>query len=293
MIMGGGTWNNVTYSGNIATRRLTGTKDFAYHEEAIRTKKIHESLDPRRINKKVAGILESRDSPDHPNSLPIIFTFDVTGSNYRNAVVAQEKLPELMGGLTSITPDPHVAIWSNDDVNSVGRNAIQVSEFEADIRIDDAIRSTWLVSEGGGNNGESYDLLLYCAARKTVTDSFEKRGRKGYMFLYADEPFFTKVSKADVSEVFDDKIEKDIPLEDIIKEVQAKWHLKILWPKTGYANARAQYIKLFGEDNVITVEGPAQLCEVVVNAVRVGEQEVNAAVGTAVNPGEDFYRPVS
>lgn len=221
----------------------------------------------------------------------MIMGFDITGSNIDNARVAQQKFPALMGLLTKYLTDPQVAIWANDDIKaSTGRLApVQLSDFESDNRIDEHIRNVWLVGDGGGNFGESYNLLLYAAARKTVLDCFDKRGRKGYMFMYADEPIYSPeghshssphrpfVEKADVKAAFGDDIEADIPISEIIEEVKNQYHLFVIWPQRGYDDAKAQYIELFGEESVLTLQDPALICELVASVVGLNENKITEA----------------
>lgn len=270
--MGDNYYDKKQYSDSRAIRMSTGRKDFEYTETAT---KIHPSLDPMRIRTKPFRKLESRDSADHPISLPIILTFDVTGSNYANAEVVQKHLNELMGKLLEVHANPQIAIWANDDFSSVRHNAVQLGEFESDNRIDDAIRSIWLTGRGGNNDGESYDLLIYAAARKTVTDSIEKRHKRGYMFLYADEPFFDFVDLEHVSNIFGDHLEGNIPIASIIKEAQQLWDIFVLWPSDGYRHARNQYVTLFGENRVETVQSPDQLCDKITSIV-AREEEAGA-----------------
>jgi len=291
--IGGGTFSEASYGTARALRSKSGVKDFAYTEEAEKTQKVNQMLDPLRINKKAMGVLESCDSTEHPESLPVILTFDVTGSNYSNAVIAQKELPTLMARLLKVIPNPQVAVWSNDDYLTSGPSCIQVSDFESDNRIDDSIRATWLIGRGGSNPGESYDLLLYCAARKTKLDSLDKRGKKGYMFLYADEPVFSKVSAKHVEYVFDDHIQADIPIEEIVKEVQAKYHLMFLWPTSGQTEAREQYVKLVGDNNVITVQSPKHLIEVVASEMEKAEATDKEKASTATASGGEFFREES
>ena len=290
--MGGGTWSSSTYGSLRASRLASATPDFAHNEKAKFTHEVHESLKPQRIIHKAAKVLESCDSSEHPLSLPVIITFDVTGSNYNNAVVAQQKLPLLMDRLMKDVPNPQVAVWSNDDYNSVGKACIQISDFESDIRIDEAIRNTWLTSRGGGNMGESYDLLLFAAARLTRLDSLDKRGKKGYMFLYADEPVFQQVHANEVNDVFGIHLQADIPIAEIVKEVQAKYHLYFLWPVDGYTNARKQYEALVGKENVINVQDPDMLIETIASELVKAEATDVQNAEAAHEAGEDFYRPI-
>jgi hypothetical protein len=273
--MGSGAWDTKKYRSSVSLRAVSGVKDFAYTEEAAVTKKIHPNLDPLRINRKPSGILESRDSAEHPESNAVFVSFDVTGSNYENAVIAQTKLPNLMELLHKYLSDPQVLIAANDDFNYVGRNCIQISDYESDIRIDEHIRNVWLTRQGGGNMGESYDLMFYAAARKTVTDCFEKRNHKAYFFAYADEPIFDHVNSEQVKAVFGDEIDKDIPIEDMIEELKKTYEPFILWPASStYFDARKQYVKLFGQENVLTLQHPNLICEMIGSIVGLNEESV-------------------
>lgn len=271
--MGGGSWDSATYSSSRATRAATGVADFAYTTTATR---VHDSLDPRRINKKPFGKLESRDSAEHPESNPVLVCFDVTGSNRRRAVDAQAKLPNLMDLLNKYLTDPQVAVAANDDYYVEGTNAIQISDFESDNRVDDHIRNIWLVGDGGGNDGESYDLLLYAAARKVVLDSIEKRGKKGYMFMYADEPIFDAVDKKQVDAIYGDDLEANIPIAEIIEEARRNFNVFVIWPDGGFVHARDKYVKLFGEDSVLTLQHPNLICEMIASTIGLYESKATA-----------------
>jgi len=268
--MGGGSWDTGTYRSAASTRKATGVDDFAFTKTAT---SAHTNLDPMRINTKPFSKLESRDSADHPESNPVLVCFDVTGSNIERAVDVQKKLPTLMELLNKYLTDPQVAVAANDDFKVSGTNAIQISDFESDNRVDDHIRNIFLVGNGGGNNGESYDLLLYAAARKMVLDSVEKRGKKGYMFLYADELIFPSVLKHEAEAVFGDKIESDIPIAEIIEEAKRNFNIFVIWPRGGEDRAHEQYKTLFGEEFVLVSQHPNLLCELIVSTIALYEQK--------------------
>jgi hypothetical protein len=271
--MGGGSWNTGRYTSAKTTRINSGIDDFAYSKTATTT---HTNLDPARIAAKPFTKLESRDSDEHPESNPVLVCFDVTGSNRDRAVVAQKRLPNLMDLLNKYLTDPQVAVAANDDFKVEGVAAVQISDFESDNRVDDHIRSIRLIGNGGGNNGESYDLILYAAARKCVLDSVEKRGKKGYMFMYADEPIFPEVLATEVREVFGDVLEKNIPIAEIIEEARRNFNIFLLWPVGGEERAREQYVKLFGEESVITLEHPNVICELIASTIGLYENKVTA-----------------
>lgn len=268
--MGGGSWDTGSYRAAKTTRVAKGIDDFHHSKTSSKT---HTNLDPKRIKGKPFGKLESRDSTEHPASNPVLVCFDVTGSNYERAVDAQKRLPNLMELLGKYLVDPQVAVAANDDYNSIQNQCLQISDFESDNRVDEHIRSIRLTREGGGNDGESYDLMLYAAARKVVTDSIVKRAKKGYLFLYADEPIFERVSKTEVAVVFGDTLERDIPIEEIIEEARRLWTIFVVFPIGGYAHARKQYVKLFGEESVLDLQHPNLICELIASTIGLYESK--------------------
>ena len=275
--MGLGKYSSATYTSSVSTRALTGVGDFAYSKSSPKT--VHPTLDPLRINSKPLGKLESRDNEEHPLSLPVIVSVDVTGSNKARAVVAQKKLNELMEGMQAIVPDVQCAVWANDDIDvwqteELGA-AVQLADFESDNRVDDHLLDTILVGNGGGNRFESYDLILYAAAYKTVSDSIEKRGEKGYLFLYADEPFPVATKKEWVKKVFGDTIENDIPIETLIADASKLYNVYVLWPEGGQQGARSQQKVLFGK-NAVVLQDPDMIVEAVVSQLALDVEKKKA-----------------
>ena len=266
--MGGGRWDTDNYKRSTSTRRSKGIDDFDYSNHAT---EIHKNLDPRRILAKPYGKLESRDSKEHPESTAILVAFDVTGSNINRARVAQRKLPNLMDMLSKYLSNPQIAIAANDDYRVEPDQCVQISDFESDNRIDEHLRNLILVGNGGGNSGESYDLLLYAAARLTVLDCMEKRGKKGYMFMYADEPLMEQVRKDQVNHVFGQGLQGNIPIEDIIAEVRKLYNLYLISTVRPEYGAEKQYLELFGKDSVITLQDPDMICELIASVVSFNE----------------------
>jgi hypothetical protein len=154
-------------------------------EEIFTQRTLNEAFDPSKVL-----LRESRDSEHNPESTPIIIGLDVTGSMGVIAdKLARGELGELMEGIFARKPvtDPHVMVMAIGDA-TCDRAPLQVSQFEADIRIDESLKSLYLEGRGGGNSFESYDLPWYFAANRTATDAFDKRGKKGYIFTIGDEP---------------------------------------------------------------------------------------------------------
>ena len=151
--MGGGTWNSRDYEDYSARTSYT-TKSV---KEVFASTAVPAALDPQRIT-----LRESCDSVDNPTSTPLIFGLDVTGSMGQYAsLIAKEGLPALMTAIMTDKPvsNPHLMFMGIDDAHTFRvRDSLQVSQFEADLRILEQLREIYLVEGGGGNRSESYDL---------------------------------------------------------------------------------------------------------------------------------------
>lgn len=277
--MGGGSWDSKTYHDSATSRAVAGTDTFAYSAsmdfvspEAV---KAHPDLDSMRIKDKPLGMLESRDSAEHPNSHAIVVALDVTGSNKSRAIEAQGALDKLVTMLTKYISDPQVAIWANDDPYACSSKvAFQASDFESDNRVDNHLQHLLLVGRGGANAQEGYDMVFYCAARKVVMDSLEKRGKKGYLFLYADENIPDVCEARFVKKIFGDDIQ-DIKIKDLIEEAKEKFNIFIIWPEGGYNESLSKSISLFGKDHVLVLQHPDRMCELIGSTIGAVEGKLN------------------
>ena len=61
---------------------------------------------------------------------------------------------------------------------------------------------------------------MYFAARKIHLDSVEKRGRRGLLFLTGDVPPNPAVSRSEVRRIIGDDLPEDVPIRDMIEELQ-------------------------------------------------------------------------
>jgi hypothetical protein len=274
--MGSGRYDDTVYKSSKRVRAAMGIDDFDYSAKASSSTPVHPSLDPRRINTKPLHKLESRDSAEHPNSNAVFVSFDVTGSNIDRAREAQIKMSELFDMLTRYLSDPQLLFAANDDYKVQGRRSIQIGEFESDNRADEQLRNILLTGDGGGNDGESYDLIIYAAAFKTIIDCYEKRHRKGYFFMYADEPIMTHIDPHEVKDIFGDSVnlEGKLPTQSVIKELQVRYNTFVIWPTGGYDHAREQYKAMFGKENVLILQHPNMICELIGSTIGLVEKKV-------------------
>ncbi|MGE0495461.1 MAG: VWA domain-containing protein [Vulcanimicrobiota bacterium] len=250
-----------------AHQRLVSTRSTRKREEVFRQREVHPLMNPHGVR-----LRESRDSADHPNSLPIIFALDVTGSmGAIPELLAKKELPGFMQGLLDAgVADPQVLFLAVGDA-FCDQGPLQVGQFESAAEdIDRWLTWTWLEGGGGGNGGESYDLAMYFAARHTVTDSMERRNKRGYFFMTGDEPPYKKTSKSIVKSLMDVDLEADLQLRQVVKELSAGYHAFFLIPDPGRASVEQIWRKHLG-DHVLVLDNPGDTCHVSAGLVALGE----------------------
>jgi hypothetical protein len=178
--MGGGSWSHDYYEDVAKERATSGASTFAYHD-AVKSKPISEQKVHARLDPKGVRVRESRDSLEHPESLPIAIILDVTGSMQRVPVGVQKSLPNMHKLASKVgIRDAHFLFGAIGD-EFADRGSLQIGQFESDNRMDEDLEHFWL--EGGGGGGqprESYQNAIYFFARHTELDSLIKRGKKGY-----------------------------------------------------------------------------------------------------------------
>ena len=193
----------------------------SYTESAFRSASVLENFQSRskdhRFDPKKIAIRESRDSDVNPCSTAIILGLDVTGSMGMIAQnIAQKGLGTFVEGILdrNIVSNPHVMIMAIGDV-IFDEAPLQVTQFEADIRIAEQLKDLFIEGHGGGNDSESYHLPWYFASLKTSTDCFEKRGKKGYLFTIGDELVPPTLTKTHIGSVLDSSGEKDYTADEL------------------------------------------------------------------------------
>jgi hypothetical protein len=278
--MGGGAWSAKSYDLGTARKISTGST-FGYDRVVRSTgiRKAHESLDPKGKNLAGLQIRESRDSVEHPNSVPICVGLDVTGSMASTPRTVQQKLTGLFGLLVrkGYVEDPQIMVSAYGDAytDSV---PLQISQFESDNRTDDNLDNLFLEGNGGGNRGETQTLLWYYLNNHVVTDAWEKRGKKGYLFVIADEKALDLEPKhvKEFIGVEETVGEHELTAEYLATEVKKKWEVIILLVDNMSAKAQRSeefYTKLFGRNNVLILESADTISETIGAALGVLENE--------------------
>src|ERR1043166_5501496 len=123
--MGSGHFDTGLYSHQAQQRKATGAPTFAYDAD-IKAKPLHlhtahDSLDPKKIKAPDGRrVRESRDSDEHPESVPVYVNFDDTGSMRRIPYTFQQWLEKLMTTLVvkAGLKDAQICYSANGDVGS-------------------------------------------------------------------------------------------------------------------------------------------------------------------------------
>ena len=265
--MGYSRWNSSAWRGHSA--RHSGLR----RDEIFGQRSLDRDLDPRR-----AGVRESRDSTLNPQSNAVIVALDVTGSMGMVAeMIARQGLGTLVEEMLVRLPvsDPHLMFMGVGDVRS-DRAPLQVTQFEADIRIAQQLERIWLEGGGGGNHSESYTLPWYFAARRTAIDCHEKRGRRGYLFTIGDEMPPEPLTPEDIWQVVGDEVSRPIPAAAALAMAEQRYHcFHIVAEEGSYARSQPDRVisawrNLMGQ-RVLRLVDHRRIAEVIVSAIAINE----------------------
>jgi len=282
--MGSSSWSDADYAARTSHRKATGTTAFT-HDAATKSSGINSLHADMNIKGKRR---ESRDSAAHPESRAIAVVFDVTGSMGEIPVVLQKKLGQLMTILVakSYVKDPQILFGAVGDA-TCDSVPLQIGQFESGLEMDDNLGKFCLEGGGGGQMTESYELIPYFFARKTDIDCFDKRGDKAYLFTIGDEMPYPKVHKDEVEALIGDKLEADVSLEDVTKELLTRYEWFHIIPQTSTGmtpSISARWKKLLGE-RVIMLPDADAVCETIVMTVGL----IEGAIASADDGAADLH----
>jgi hypothetical protein len=180
----------------------------------------------------------------------------------------QKKLIKLMEILLDkkYCEDPQILVGSVGDYHS-DKVPLQVGQFESGIEIDEQLGHLFLEGGGGGSYEESYQQALYFFAHKTSIDCWDKRGKKGFLFLIGDEKPYGAMTPKEILDVFGDVVQENVLTKDLIRMVQERYNLFFLIP-AGTSHFNDPHLKetwgsLIGSENVIMLGDPNLVCETI------------------------------
>jgi hypothetical protein len=279
--MGGGSWDNTTYSANASAARAAGRSTFDYDDQ-IKTGKATAAANPLLDPLIKAGpaspfagqvMREVTISDEHPNPTAVAIILDVTGSNIHAARAVHRKLPQLFGLLQrkGYAEDPQILIGAIGDAYS-DKVPLQVGQFESDNRIDAMVEAMYLEGNGGGQVHETYEVGAYFLARHTHLEPWHKQGRKGYAIFIGDELPYETVrrdfggyygAQHTLESLTGDTLEADISTKQIFEELKEQYEVFFLFQKQGSYDESSilpAWRELLGE-RALVLEDPNAVCE--------------------------------
>jgi hypothetical protein len=262
--MGNARYNSDTFRSYSSTHRLQSRST----REVFTQSAIHPTLNPHGVR-----VRESRDSEQNPLSTAVAIFGDVTGSMGELAgSMLREGVDKVMRELYERKPvtDPHILFGLFGDLKCDGA-PLQVSQFEADIRIVEQLQLGYLEGGGGGNGGESGSLPWYFLNHHTAIDCWEKRQKKGYCFTYSDEPIHMELERHRLSEVLGHEVAGDLTSTGLARQVQERYHTFHFVVKPGsYADAETSWRRCLG-DHVFPLPDPKRLPEAIISLIQMNE----------------------
>lgn len=263
--MGGSSYShsNAEHSRSI---RGTYTNTVAQNFTQTVERKAHPSMKSQGIT-----LRECRDSEIHPNSFPIIIALDLTGSMQdipQNLI--QTGLPKMISSIIQGGIQSPAILFLGVGDHEVDREPLQIGQFESgDVELDLWLSRTYLEGGGGANDGESYSLAHYFAARHCVTDSFEKRGKKGVLITIGDEPNLKVYPSRVMNEIMGPIQAQGFTDEDMLEEASKQWEVFHINPRENTSSWRKPdlYWKPFLGQNYISTPDYRKIPDIIAELV--------------------------
>lgn len=262
--MGSGRWTKecfVRYSAKLGrsyaedTGRVSG--------QTYKARKIDKSLDPREFT-----VRECVNTEEHPNTIPVILALDVTGSMGEACSETAAALGVIVSNLYNKITDVEFCVMGIGDL-AYDDAPVQMSQFESDIRIAEALDKIYMEHGGGGNRFESYTAAWYMGLKRTKLDCYDLQGRKGIIITMGDEPLNPYLPYNELNSDTNAKEQADIETGDLYVQASEKFdifHIAVDSPQDCYAHYKEDIEKSFGQIlgsnlKVATINNLAQVIE--------------------------------
>jgi hypothetical protein len=268
--MGSGSYSSRDWTSFSSARKYDDPKTTT--RDIYKKSGLDDALDPKQFK-----IRESVDGPDNPESTPVILGLDVTGS--MSPVldsIARKGLKTICEEIYNRKPipNPHICVLGIGDVEC-DRSPFQATQFEADIRIFEQLEKLYLESGGGGNDHESYILAWYFAAYRVKSDSFSKRGRKGFIFTIGDEEITPVITADALRKHLGDTNVRDFSAQDLFEIVSPEWNVYHIILKEGshaylyFPQVKKSWENVIGFEKTIPLDDHTKVGEVIVSILEM------------------------
>ena len=218
--MGAGTWTTTSYACyNASLGKAMDYDTGRVINQEFKQYNLDEGLDPKKFM-----IRECVNTEEHPNTIPIILGLDVTGSMGSSCKETAEALGVIMTNLYKKYKDIEFCVMGIGDL-AYDAAPIQMSQFESDVRIAEALDKIYMEHGGGGNNFESYTAAWYMGLKRTDLDAFKKQGRKGIIITMGDEELNPYLPMKGLNDKANAKEQADVETPELYKEASKKFDI--------------------------------------------------------------------
>ena len=287
--MGSGNWTSMAYTSKMANRgiktainsvTMSAVADLGSMSASqyYTQRSINDRLNPYQVMR------ECVDSSEHPNTIPVLFAIDATGSMGQTANACASKLNEIMELLYRQITDVEFMVSALGDL-SYDSAPFQAGQFESDIRISDQLDLIYFEGGGGGNRFESYTLPWYFGLHNTFLDCW-KRNKKGIIITMGDESLNPYLPHQELNACLGCHEQADIDTKELYNAVREKfdiYHLSIDERTSSYSRNKNDinqtWPQLLGENyHVTTLDNLSQtIFDIIINA----KTDMNTVISSA------------
>lgn len=216
--MGSGSWTKASYATyNTSVGKTYDTATNRVVDQVYKAVRLDEGLNPQKFT-----VRECANSEEHPNTIPVILALDVTGSMGRACKETAEALGVIMTDLYEKFKDIEFCVMGIGDL-AYDEAPVQMSQFESDVRIAEALDKVYIERGGGGNGYESYTAAWYMGLKRTKLDCYDQQGRKGIIITMGDEPLNPYLPVHKLNMYTGSSEEKDVDTKELLAEVSKKF----------------------------------------------------------------------
>lgn len=250
-------------SSQVWTSYKTTTKiDSSTTKQIYTSSRLKDEFNPTKFEFR-----ESRDNIHQPQTTPIIVGLDVTGSMSSLLKTVASGIGTFASTIfeKDIVKDPQIMMMGIGDVKCDSA-PLQVTQFESDIRILEQLKEIYFEEGGGGNGSESYPVGWYYASKYTLTDSLEKRDKKGIMITIGNDGLPNSVLNTEIK-TFLGKTDETISTKDIYSMVSKKYetfHIHLSSGMGGWNNGVESSLREVLGENLIIVDDVNTIPEVMI-----------------------------
>jgi len=260
-------------------------RDYDEHSGRVKgqtytSRKLDQSLDPRYFT-----VRECANSEEHPNTIPVILALDVTGSMGEACNETAAALGVIITNLFNKIKDVEFCVMGIGDL-AYDEAPVQMSQFESDIRIAEALDKVYIEKGGGGNTFESYTAAWYMGLKRTKLDCYDKQGRKGIIITMGDEPLNPYLPVTTLNVATNAKEQANVETPELYRQASEKfdiYHIAVDSPHDCYEHYAKDIENSFGQllganYKVATVNTLAQVIEECIS---------NSVQGMTFSPSEN------